>query len=86
MDELRACRAREASRRRLRDRATAVRTQPLADVLREHALVHLPPAAAARVRIVHPSWARQISSPLFAVAHAAAPRRMSGLLDRKSGV
>ncbi|KAL6636835.1 hypothetical protein ACP70R_024407 [Stipagrostis hirtigluma subsp. patula] len=78
-DYLRECR--EAARRRLRERVTAIarliRT-PLADVLRDHALVHLPPAAAARLRLVHPSWARALASPLFAVAHAAAPRRLSG--------
>ncbi|KAF8659404.1 hypothetical protein HU200_058616 [Digitaria exilis] len=81
----RACR--DASRRRrlllLRQQrdaaiARAIRA-PLADVLRDHALVHLPPSAAARLRLVHPSWARAFSSPLFAVAHAAAPRRASGL-------
>lgn len=77
--------AREASRRRLRVRASAVRAQPLPDVLREHALVHLTPAAAARLRLVHPSWARRISSPLFAVAHAAAPRRLSGLFVPSAG-
>jgi hypothetical protein len=82
-DDLRACRA--ASRRRLSARARAARAQPLADVLREHALVHLTPAAAARLRLVHPSWARRISSPLFAVAHAAAPRRMSGLFVPSAG-
>lgn len=79
-DPLRECRA--AARRRLRERVGAIiRTirAPLADVLRDHALVHLPPAAAARLRVVHPSWARTLSSPLFAVAHAAAPRRQSGL-------
>uniref|UniRef100_A0ACD5WAW5 Uncharacterized protein n=1 Tax=Avena sativa TaxID=4498 RepID=A0ACD5WAW5_AVESA len=77
-DDLRAT----SSRRRLRVR---VRAQPLADVLREHALVHLPPAAAARLRLVHPSWATTISSPLFAVAHAAAPRRMSGIFVPLAG-
>ncbi|XP_047087145.1 uncharacterized protein LOC124698753 [Lolium rigidum] len=84
-DELQA--TREASRRRLRVRASAARAQPtpLADVLREHALVHLTPAAAVRLRLVHPSWARRISSPLFAVAHAAAPRRLSGLFVPSAG-
>ncbi|CAM0876525.1 unnamed protein product [Alopecurus aequalis] len=87
--EHQACGARAASRRRrLRGSASAVRAHqptPLGDVLREHALVHLPPAAAARLRLVHPSWARRISSPLFAVAHAAAPRRMSGLFVPSAG-
>ncbi|PUZ36783.1 hypothetical protein GQ55_9G064700 [Panicum hallii var. hallii] len=79
-EQLRACR--EATRRRLRERVGAIVRAvraPLADVLRDHALVHLPPAAAARLRLVHPSWARALASPLFAVAHAAAPRRASGL-------
>ncbi|XP_044948945.1 uncharacterized protein LOC123398552 [Hordeum vulgare subsp. vulgare] len=76
-DDLRA--RRQPSRRRLRSRVNAVRAAPLSDVLREHALVHLPPAAAARLRLVHPSWERRLASPLFAVAHAAAPRRMSGI-------
>ncbi|CAL4927621.1 unnamed protein product [Urochloa decumbens] len=79
-EQLRACR--EAARRRLRERVGAIVRAvraPLADVLRDHALVHLPPAAAARLRLVHPSWARALASPLFAVAHAAAPRRLSGL-------
>lgn len=85
-EDLRACR--EPSRRRLRARVTAVRAPPplpLADVLREHALVHLPPAAAARLRLVHPCWARRLASPLFAVAHAASPRRMSGLFVPSAG-
>uniref|UniRef100_A0A804RHL8 Uncharacterized protein n=1 Tax=Zea mays TaxID=4577 RepID=A0A804RHL8_MAIZE len=30
---------------------------------RDHALVHLPPAAAARLRLVHPSWAWALASP-----------------------
>ncbi|WVZ60741.1 hypothetical protein U9M48_010723 [Paspalum notatum var. saurae] len=75
-----ACRA--AARRRLRERVGAIVRHvraPLSAVLRDHALVHLPPAAAARLRAVHPSWARAVASPLFAVAHAAAPRRLSGL-------
>ncbi|KAK3145911.1 hypothetical protein QOZ80_3BG0259090 [Eleusine coracana subsp. coracana] len=76
------CELRQAARRRLRQRVGTIthtiRT-PLADVLRDHALIHLPPAAAARLRLVHPSWARALSSPLFAVAHAAAPRRASGV-------
>ncbi|GJM96799.1 hypothetical protein PR202_ga13666 [Eleusine coracana subsp. coracana] len=70
---------RQAARRRLRQRVGATIRVPLADVLRDHALIHLPPAAAARLRLVHPSWARALSSPLFAVAHAAAPRRASGV-------
>ncbi|KAJ1293373.1 hypothetical protein BS78_01G063000 [Paspalum vaginatum] len=77
---LRACRA--AARRRLRQHVAAIVRHvraPLSAVLRDHALVHLPPAAAARLRAVHPSWARAVASPLFAVAHAAAPRRVSGL-------
>ncbi|OEL30313.1 hypothetical protein BAE44_0008675 [Dichanthelium oligosanthes] len=79
-EQLRAYR--EAARRRLRERVGAiVRTirAPLSDVIRDHALVHLPPAASARLRLVHPSWARALASPLFASAHAAAPRRVSGL-------
>uniref|UniRef100_A0A453LXR1 F-box domain-containing protein n=1 Tax=Aegilops tauschii subsp. strangulata TaxID=200361 RepID=A0A453LXR1_AEGTS len=83
-EDPRACRG-PARRRRLRSRVTAVRAPPLADVLRERALVHLPPAAAARLRLVHPSWERRLASPLFAVAHAAAPRRMSGLFVPKAG-
>ncbi|XP_048531981.1 uncharacterized protein LOC125510764 [Triticum urartu] len=82
-EDPRACRG--PSRRRLRSRVTAVRAPPLADVLRERALVHLPPAAAARLRLVHPSWERRLASPLFAVAHAAAPRRMSGIFVPKAG-
>ncbi|CAL4944662.1 unnamed protein product [Urochloa decumbens] len=84
-EQLRACR--EAARRRLRERVGAIVRAvraPLADVLRDHALVHLPPAAAARLRLVHPSWARALASPLFAVAHAAAPRRLSGLFSSSS--
>ncbi|XP_062212587.1 uncharacterized protein LOC133913441 isoform X2 [Phragmites australis] len=85
-DQLRAFR--EAARRRLRERVgailRAIRT-PLADVIREHALVHLPPAAAARLRLVHMSWARTMASPLFAVAHAAAPRQISGLFAPSVG-
>ncbi|XP_062213247.1 uncharacterized protein LOC133914110 [Phragmites australis] len=87
-DQLRACR--EAARRRLlREHVgTIVRAirAPLADVLREHALVHLPPAAAARLRLVHPSWAHSLASPLFAVAHAAATRRISGLFAPSTGL
>lgn len=85
-DPLRVCR--EESRRRLRERVAAILRAiraPLADVLREHALVHLPPAAAARLRLVHPAWARRLSSPLFAVAHVAAPRRLSGLFVPSAG-
>ncbi|CAN6286645.1 unnamed protein product [Urochloa humidicola] len=84
-EQLRACR--EAARRRLRERVGAIvraARAPLADVLRDHALVHLPPAAAARLRLVHPSWARALASPLFAVAHAAAPRRLSGFFSSSS--
>ena len=81
--------SREASRqRRRRERAAAVERfvgVPLADVVRENALVHLPPAAAARLRVVHPSWASHMSSPLFAVAHAAAPRRISGVFVPSAG-
>uniref|UniRef100_A0A0E0KJM9 F-box associated domain-containing protein n=1 Tax=Oryza punctata TaxID=4537 RepID=A0A0E0KJM9_ORYPU len=58
---------------------------PLADVVRENALVHLPPPAATRLRLVHPSWASHMSSPLFAVAHAAAPRRVSGVFVPSAG-
>jgi hypothetical protein len=54
---------------------------PLGTVLRDHALVHLPPAAAARLRLVHPSWARALASPLFTVAHAATPCRASGFFS-----
>ncbi|XP_066332551.1 uncharacterized protein [Miscanthus floridulus] len=79
----RAFRDRDAARRRLRlERELAIARAmraPLATVVRDHALVHLPPAAAARLCLVHPSWARALASPLFAVAHAAAPRRASGL-------
>ncbi|TVU44750.1 hypothetical protein EJB05_04205, partial [Eragrostis curvula] len=85
-DPLRACRA--AARRRLRERVGAIVRlirAPLADVLRDHALVHLPPAAAARLQLVHPSWARALGSPLFAVTHAAAPRRASGLFAPSAG-
>jgi hypothetical protein len=57
----------------------------LGTVLRDHALVHLPPAAAARLRLVHPSWARALTSPLFAVAHAATPRRASGFFSAPAG-
>ncbi|CAN6297590.1 unnamed protein product [Urochloa humidicola] len=81
-EQLRACR--DAARRRLRERVGAIVHLPLADVLRDHALVHLPPAAAARLRLVHPSWDRTLASPLFAVAHAAAPRRLSGLFVSSS--
>ncbi|KAL6893977.1 hypothetical protein ACP4OV_008075 [Aristida adscensionis] len=81
-DQLRARRA-AARRRRLRERV-AIRA-PLADVVRDRALVHLPPAAAARLRLVHPSWARALASPLFAVAHAAAPRRLSGHFVPQAG-
>uniref|UniRef100_A0A0E0D7L4 F-box associated domain-containing protein n=1 Tax=Oryza meridionalis TaxID=40149 RepID=A0A0E0D7L4_9ORYZ len=81
--------SREASRqRRRRERAAAVERfvgVPLADVVRENALVHLPPAAAARLRVVHPSWASHMSSPIFAVAHAAAPRRVSGVFVPLAG-
>ncbi|EAZ28761.1 hypothetical protein OsJ_12783 [Oryza sativa Japonica Group] len=81
--------SREASRqRRRRERAAAVERfvgVPLADVVRENSLVHLPPAAAARLRVVHPSWASHMSSPLFAVAHAAAPRRVSGVFVPSAG-
>jgi hypothetical protein len=79
-EQLRAC-SREAARRRRLLLSAIARPfpAPLADVIRDHALVHLPPAAAARLRLVHPSWARALASPLFAVAHAAAPRRSSGL-------
>ncbi|CAN6291673.1 unnamed protein product [Urochloa humidicola] len=82
-EQLRACR--DPARRRLRESVgvRAIRA-PLADVLRDHALVHLPPAAAARLRLVHPSWARALESPLFAVAHTAAPRRLSGLFVSSS--
>lgn len=82
-DQLRALRD-GVRRRMLRERVLAVARAipaPLATVLRDHALLHLPPAAAARLRLVHPSWARALASPLFAVAHAAAPRRASGLFS-----
>jgi hypothetical protein len=83
-DPLREFRAAGRRRRLLRDRGVGT-ILPLADVLRDHALVHLPPAAAARLRLVHPSWARALESPLFAVAHAAAPRRCSGLFSPAAG-
>lgn len=83
-DQQLACR--QASRRRPRERVRcAPAPAPLADVVREHALLHLTPAAAARLRLVHPAWARRLASPLFAVAHAATPRRMSGLFVPTSG-
>jgi hypothetical protein len=59
---------------------------PLGTVLRDHALVHLPPPAAARLRLVHPSWARALALPLFAVAHAATPRRASGFFSASASV
>jgi hypothetical protein len=73
---------RDAARRRLqRDAIERAIRAPLGTVLRDHALVHLPPAAAARLRLVHPSWALALASPLFAVAHAATPRRASGFFS-----
>jgi hypothetical protein len=36
---------------------------PLGIVRRDHALVHLLSAAAARLRLVHPSWAWALASP-----------------------
>jgi hypothetical protein len=54
---------------------------PLGTMLRDHVLVHLPPSAAARLRLVHPSWARALASPLFAIAHAATPRRASSFFS-----
>ncbi|KAF0928873.1 hypothetical protein E2562_010731 [Oryza meyeriana var. granulata] len=77
-----------ASRRRRREWVEAIERVirvPLADVVRENALVHLPPAAATRLRLVHPAWARRMSSPLFAVAHAAASRRISGVFVPSAG-
>ncbi|KAL5217028.1 hypothetical protein ABZP36_017712 [Zizania latifolia] len=79
---------RQASRRRRRERDAAMERvicAPLADVVRECALVHLPPAAATRLRLVHPTWACRISSPLFAVVHAAAPRLLSGVFVPSAG-
>jgi len=85
----RAFRDRDAARRRLRlERELAIARAmrpPLATVVRDHALVHLPPAAAARLCLVHPSWARALASPLFAVTHAATPRRASGLFIATAG-
>uniref|UniRef100_A0A0D9VZN6 F-box domain-containing protein n=1 Tax=Leersia perrieri TaxID=77586 RepID=A0A0D9VZN6_9ORYZ len=81
--------ATSSRRRRRRERVDAIarviRTPPLSDVIRDNALVHLPPAAAARLRAVHPSWAAAMSSRLFAVAHAAAPRRASGVFVPSAG-
>ncbi|XP_072951626.1 uncharacterized protein [Typha angustifolia] len=66
-------RLRWASLNRLRGRIAniiAAINKPLADVVRDHVLLYLPPASLFRFLSVHPSWRQVISSALFAHTHS----------------
>ncbi|XP_073005567.1 uncharacterized protein [Typha latifolia] len=76
-------RLRWASLNRLRGRIAdiiAAINKPLADVVRDHVLLYLPPASLFRFLSVHPSWRQVISSALFAHTHSRTH------LSRLSGV
>ncbi|XP_073005568.1 F-box protein At5g03970-like [Typha latifolia] len=76
-------RLRWASRDRLGGRTgdiIAAINKPLADVVRDHVLLYLPPASLFRFLSVHPSWRQVISSALFAHTHSRTH------LSRLSGV
>lgn len=55
--------------------------KPLADVIRDHALPHLPVQSLHRLRCVSSSWNASISSPIFTHTHSYTHRSPSGFFS-----
>ncbi|URE49840.1 hypothetical protein MUK42_02495 [Musa troglodytarum] len=75
-------RNRAASRKRLVSRIKHIHNEihkPVADVVRDHALCLLPARSIFRLSAVSPSWARHVSSPIFAHTQSRSHRSIAGV-------
>ncbi|XP_042472748.1 uncharacterized protein LOC122055393 [Zingiber officinale] len=76
---------RSAALDRLRARIKLLHRQinkPLADIVRDCVLYHLPARSLLRLRAVDPSWASFVSSPIFAHTQSLTHRSISGAFFR----
>ncbi|RWW49262.1 hypothetical protein BHE74_00044598 [Ensete ventricosum] len=75
-------RNRAAARKRLLARIKLIHYEihkPLADTVRDHVLFLLPASSILRLRAVSRSWARHVSSPIFAHTQSRAHRSIAGV-------
>ncbi|CAL9178000.1 unnamed protein product [Musa hybrid cultivar] len=75
-------RNRAAARKRLLARIKLIHNEihkPLADAVRDHALFLLPASSILRLRAVSRSWARHVSSPIFAHTQSRSHRSIAGV-------